>query len=230
MSTVFLKSRKNASYICIFTTVQQIVIHNHTFLLQPTGTMYWVEHKILFIADVHLGKVSHFRKHGSAVPQEALLKNFAQLDEAIACCNPLEVCFLGDLFHSDINVEWLYFEKWVKQQTAILTLVAGNHDIINPRRFENIGIQIYKERILESFLLTHIPEERDGYFNFCGHIHPGVRLQGIGRQTLKMPCFFKKPYQLILPAFGEFTGNYILQPRDGDEVFVVTPDEVILVE
>lgn len=209
--------------------MQQITIHNHTFLLQPTGTMFWIEHKILFIADVHLGKVSHFRKHGSAVPQDALLKNFKQLDQAIACCNPTEICFLGDLFHSDLNVEWVYFEKWVMQQAAKITLIAGNHDIINPRRFERIGIKIFQERIIESFLLTHIPEEHSSYFNFCGHIHPGVRLKGIGRQTLKMPCFFKKTNQLILPAFGEFTGNYILEPEDGDQVFVVTPDEVILV-
>ena len=210
--------------------MQKITIHNHTFLLQPTGTMFWVEHKILFIADVHLGKISHFRKHGSAVPQDALLKNFEQLDKAISCCNPTEICFLGDLFHSDLNVEWVYFEKWVTQQAAKITLIAGNHDIINPKRFERIGIKIFQERIIESFLLTHIPKERSSYFNFCGHIHPGVRLKGIGRQTLKMPCFFKKINQLILPAFGEFTGNYILEPEDGDQVFVVTPEEVILVE
>lgn len=209
--------------------MQKITIHNHTFLLQPTGTMFWVEHKILFIADVHLGKISHFRKHGSAVPQDALLKNFEQLDKAISCCNPTEICFLGDLFHSDLNVEWVYFEKWVMQQAAKITLIAGNHDIINPKRLERIGIKIFQERIIESFLLTHIPKERSSYFNFCGHIHPGVRLKGIGRQTLKMPCFFKKTNQLILPAFGEFTGNYILEPEDGDQVFVVTPDEVILV-
>ena len=210
--------------------MQKITINTQHFTLHPTGTMYWEEQKILFIADVHLGKVAHFRKHGSAVPQDALLKNFEQLDEAISCCDPKEVCFLGDLFHSVINTEWLYFEKWVQQQTAHLTLVAGNHDIINPLRFERLGIKIYEERIVQNFLLTHIPEEREGYFNFCGHIHPGVRLKGMGRQILKMPCFFKKSNQLILPAFGEFTGNYILEPEEGDEVFVVTPEEVILID
>ncbi|WP_144668722.1 ligase-associated DNA damage response endonuclease PdeM [Dokdonia sp. Hel_I_53] len=208
----------------------KISIHNNTFTLQPTGTMYWEQREILFIADVHLGKVAHFRKHGSAVPQQAILKNFEQLDAAISCCNPQEVCFLGDLFHSALNTEWLYFEKWVEQQEAKITLVAGNHDIINPLQFTGIGIEIFQERILDTFLLTHIPEERDGLFNFCGHIHPGVKLQGVGRQLLKMPCFFKKPNQLILPAFGEFTGKYILEPEAHDEVFVVTPDEVILVE
>lgn len=210
--------------------MQETVIHNNTFQLQPTGTMFWVQKKLLLIADVHLGKIAHFRKHGSAVPQEAILKNFELLDQAIARCNPLEVCFLGDLFHSSINSEWLLFEKWVSSQDAKITLVTGNHDIINPLRFEKLGIALYEERIVDTFLLTHIPEERDGLYNFCGHIHPGVHLKGLGRQTLKLPCFFKKTHQLILPAFGEFTGNYMLEPEDGDEVFVVTPEEVILVE
>lgn len=192
--------------------------------------MYWVEQELLLIADVHLGKVAHFRKNGSAVPQEAITKNFEQLDEAISCCNPKEVCFLGDLFHSSLNIEWLHFENWVERQTATLSLVIGNHDIISPLKFEKIGIKIFQERIIDSFYLTHHPEERDGFYNFCGHIHPGVRLNGMGRQILKMPCFFKKPHQMILPAFGEFTGNYILTPEEGDEVFVVTPEEVILIE
>lgn len=210
--------------------MQKITIHNHTFYLYPTGTMYWKERELLFVADVHLGKVAHFRKHGSAVPQDVILKNFELLDTAITSCNPKEICFLGDLFHSSINTEWLYFEKWVERQQARITLVSGNHDIINPLRFERIGIEIFEERIIDTFLLTHIPEEREGLYNFCGHIHPGVKLKGLGRQILKMPCFFKKPHQLILPAFGEFTGNFILKPEEGDEVFVVTPDEVILVE
>lgn len=198
--------------------------------MQPTGAMYWEEQHILLIADVHLGKVAHFRKHGSAVPQEAIAKNFETLDEAISCCDPKEICFLGDLFHSDLNIEWLHFENWVTQQKTQISLVVGNHDIIAPQRFKNMGIFLYQERIIDTFLLTHHPEERKGLYNFCGHIHPGVRLQGFGRQALKMPCFFKKKHQLILPAFGEFTGTYILQPEGEDEVFVVTPDEVILVE
>ena len=227
MHAIKIRVKDVVLYLCCVT---KTTIHNNTFVLQPTGTMYWEEEQILFIADVHLGKVAHFRKHGSAVPQEAIEKNFELLDEAISCCNPKEVCFLGDLFHSDLNSEWLYFEQWVAQQAAVLSLVVGNHDIINPLRFENIGIRLYQERVLGSFLLTHHPEERDLLYNFCGHIHPGVRLKGLGRQVLKMPCFFKKKRQLILPAFGEFTGNYILEPEDDDEVFVVTPEEVILVE
>ena len=75
--------------------------------------------------------------------------------------------------------------------------------------------------------MTHHPQEREGFFNFCGHIHPAVRLQGFGRQRLKLPCFFKTHSQMILPAFGEFTGTHVLQPKKEDEVFVIVENEVV---
>jgi len=77
--------------------------------------------------------------------------------------------------------------------------------------------------------LTHHPEEREDLFTICGHIHPGIRLKGPGKQTLKLPCFHKKTHQLILPAFGEFTGSHTISPDKEDEIFVITSDEVILV-
>ncbi|WGK66023.1 ligase-associated DNA damage response endonuclease PdeM [Croceiramulus getboli] len=215
----------------------QIPILDQHFTAHTTGALFWEERRMLLIADVHLGKISHFRKHGSAVPQGAVNKNFERLKTAVTHFNPESVCFLGDLFHSSINAEWELFEHWCqwlpcqegRRQTQLI-LIVGNHDIIAPERYERLDIQVGSELILDGILLTHEPEEREGYFNFCGHIHPGVRLQGLGRQVLKMPCFFKKKNQLILPAFGEFTGNYLLEPEAEDEVFIVTPDEVILIE
>jgi uncharacterized protein len=31
----------------------------------------------------------------------------------------------------------------------------------------------------------------------------------------------------VLPAFGEFTGTYTVQPKSGDRVFVVAENQVI---
>lgn len=182
---------------------------------------------MLLIADVHLGKVAHFRKHGSAVPQQVITKNFEQLDAVLSEFDVTEICFLGDLFHSHINTEWLLFEQWARSKKVSLSLVTGNHDIINPLRFKELGFELYSERKIDTFLLTHEPEDRAGYFNFCGHIHPGVILQGSGKQRLRLPCFFKQPLQLILPAFGTFTGLYILEPSKEDTVFVIGDGEVI---
>ncbi|SEM06549.1 putative phosphoesterase [Aquimarina amphilecti] len=208
---------------------QTIQIQNQTFLLHPTGAMFWKEKNILLIADLHLGKISHFRKHGSAVPQEAILKNFERLDAVLETFTPSKVCFLGDLFHSFINNEWILFSEWVSRTKVELLLIVGNHDIISPLKYEEIGIKLGLELILDNFLLSHHPEEREGLFNFCGHIHPGVLLEGLGKQRLRLPCFYQKENQLILPAFGEFTGNHILESTKKVKIYAITKKEVILI-
>lgn len=206
---------------------QTININNQEFILHPHGSVFWVNRSILLISDVHLGKVAHFRKFGAAVPQKAIHKNFILLDQVVEYFQPFQVCFLGDLFHSSLNKEWHFFENWVEKTPAEIILIAGNHDIIAPEKFENLSIQIFQELTLDNFLLTHHPQEQEAYFNFCGHIHPAVRLQGLGRQSLKLPCFFKKQQQLILPAFGEFTGTFVLEPNKQDEIYAIAGNEVI---
>lgn len=204
-----------------------ISILGQTFILHPLGVMFWEEEKALVISDVHLGKISHFRKHGSAIPQQAVLANFQKMNEVIELFEPSKILFLGDLFHSTLNKEWILFEAWLETISAEVILIEGNHDIISPLRYEQLGVQTTPELIIGQFLLTHHPEKRSGFFNFSGHIHPGVAINGKGRQRIKISCFFKTSDQMIFPAFGEFTGNYILTPKPGDEVFVIAGNEVI---
>ena len=206
---------------------QTININNQEFILHPHGGVFWVTRSMLLISDVHLGKVAHFRKFGAAVPQKAIHKNFILLNQVVEYFQPFQICFLGDLFHSSLNKEWQLFENWVKRTPSEIILVAGNHDIIAPEKFEALEIKIFQELEIDDFLLTHHPQEQEAHFNFCGHIHPAVRLQGLGRQRLKLPCFFKKQHQLILPAFGEFTGTFVLEPNKQDEIYAIVENEVI---
>lgn len=206
-----------------------IKILEHEFILHCSGSMFWPKKGILFISDVHLGKVMHFRKHGVAIPPNSIDGNFKQLTKVVHYFQPANIIFLGDLFHSELNVEWNNFEEWTKTVDAKIILVAGNHDIISPTKYKNINVEVVSEICIEQFLLTHHPEERPDHFNFCGHIHPGIRLRGFGRQFLNLPCFFRKASQLILPAFGEFTGKYILKPESDDLVYAITAEDVILV-
>lgn len=195
--------------------------------MHPSGVLFWREQSILMISDIHLGKISHFRKFGAAVPRKAIEKNFDLMTEALNFFRPKVLVFMGDLFHSSLNNEWQLFEKWVNDITSKIILVAGNHDIISPLKYENIGIQVVSELLLDDFLLTHHPEEREGFFNFCGHIHPAIRLSGNAKQSLRLPCFFKSKRQMILPAFGEFTGSHILKPKKQDEVFAIAENKVL---
>lgn len=204
-----------------------IHIKKQEFQLHPLGGLFWKERSMLLISDVHLGKVSHFRKFGAAVPRKAIHKNYVLLDMIVADFQPFQICFLGDLFHSSLNKEWELFENWVAKTPAEIILVSGNHDIIDPEKYRQLKIEIFPELIIDAFLLTHHPEERKNLFTLCGHIHPAVKLHGFGRQKLRLPCFFKSKSQMILPAFGEFTGTHTLNPSKDDEVYAIVEDTVV---
>ncbi|GGW69823.1 putative phosphoesterase [Winogradskyella epiphytica] len=205
----------------------KINCHQRSFVLHPSGAAYWEEKGMLLIADVHLGKVTHFRKHGSAIPQASLYQNFEKLQAVVDYFKPKSVCFLGDLFHSSINSEWHLFKDWIEQLQSEVVLISGNHDIISKSMFDGINVTVKEEWLIDDFLLTHYPESRDGLFNLSGHIHPGVRLKGFGKQFLKVSCFFRREQQLIFPAFGNFTGKFIVEPNSKDRIYVNTRDEVI---
>ena len=81
----------------------KIEIKSQNFTLHQLGTILWEEKKILLISDVHLGKVAHFRKHGMAIPNQAIFENFKRLNEVVTLFKPETIIFLGDLFHSKMN-------------------------------------------------------------------------------------------------------------------------------
>ncbi|WP_310993513.1 ligase-associated DNA damage response endonuclease PdeM [Aequorivita marina] len=209
--------------------MKKIQINSQNFTLHPSGAIFWEEQNMLLIADVHLGKIAHFRKHGAPVPANAAFNNLEKLTEVTNYFNPKTVCFLGDLFHSQLNEEWKDFVKWVEYCTAEVILISGNHDIIPQYLYKDLGVKVFDDMLLNGFHLTHHPTNLEDTFNFCGHIHPGIIMKGMGRQFLRLPCFYKTLNSLILPAFGNFTGKHILTPSTKDEVFAIVEDEVICV-
>lgn len=202
-------------------------IVQQTFELLLQGAVYWQEQKALLLADVHLGKVSHFRKNGFAIPAQIQFSFYQKMEQLLTAHNVEKIFFLGDLFHSDRNAEWDRFVAWNQSLSQQTILVKGNHDILPTKVLEQSGLFVVTEWMEKNILLTHHPTDRSGLFNFSGHIHPGVRLQGAGRQWLKVPCFFHQPNQMILPAFGDFTGLHLLQPKAGDRVYALTGEAVV---
>lgn len=205
----------------------EIEILDNNFVLHGSGAVFWKEKNMLLISDVHLGKVSHFRKHGIALPTKSYEGNFKQLTAVADFFKADVICFLGDLFHSKINKEWDFFTDWINSRSEKFILVVGNHDILKPEKYESVGMAIASELKVNDFLFTHEPENRDGYFTFCGHIHPGVRLQGLGRQSMNLPCFYRTERQMILPAFGEFTGKWTVEPGVDDLIYAIADKQVM---
>ncbi|RYD83017.1 MAG: ligase-associated DNA damage response endonuclease PdeM [Sphingobacteriales bacterium] len=204
---------------------------NQTLYLLPEKAIFWEEQKLLFLADVHLGKVNHFRKAGIAIPTAAIHQNINILSRLAADFQPETICFLGDLFHSDKNSEWEIFVQWRESLAHVnFELIRGNHDIIAAAHYKRANIKVYPVCVEKGpFLFTHEPMENcpSDKYPFAGHIHPGVRLSGNGRQSLTLPCYYFGNNQALMPAFGQFTGTSQIKPKKGDAVFVVAEGKVI---
>lgn len=210
-----------------------VSVNGNTFLLLKEKAAFWVEQKALLMADLHLGKINHFRKGGIAVPTAANQQNLERLQMLLHFTNPARVILVGDLFHSHYNDAWEEFGNLVQHYPAIaFELVIGNHDILSQHQYARKGIVIHQELRVENILFTHHPIEPapTDLYNIAGHIHPGVYLQGKAKQSLTLPCFYFGKQYGILPAFGAFTGLARIKPSIDDQVFVILPDRVMRVE
>jgi len=45
-----------------------------------------------------------------------------------------------------------------------------------------------------------------------------------------LPCFYKNETELVLPAFGELTGLFIIKPKKNEQVFVVGNENVFRID
>lgn len=187
----------------------------------------------LLIADLHFGKASHFRKSGIPIPESIHNADFLQLKQLHEKFQPSHTYFLGDLFHSDWNDTWEYLNQFLVQFNATeFHLVKGNHDVLTPKSYEQSVLRIHKDPLmLSNFALSHEPMEvvPDGLLNICGHIHPGIRLLGKARQSVRIPCFLLSDSRLLLPAFGNFTGLALVKPKSKDKVWAITDEKIISV-
>lgn len=201
-------------------------------MLLPQKAIYIERYKTLLVSDIHLGKTGHFRNAGIAIPgglAEADLVCLTKIFKEIEIEN---VLILGDLFHSGVNYDIRLFDSWRNNHHDVdISLIKGNHDILSDEIYRHYDIILHRKYLLwNNFLMTHKPLEGDIKLNGCnyifsGHVHPGVRLTGRGKQSVSLPCFHFSPTQCILPAFGEFTGKHIIQPNGKDKVFVISKSE-----
>ncbi len=194
--------------------------------------LWWPKEKSLLIADLHLGKSGHFRSHGIAVPSLVNVATLQRLNRLLNDFQPEMVIFMGDLFHSTYNKEWEAFKKVIRDFPVEYLLVQGNHDILPKEKYEDTGITLKKGSYpLSPFLLSHEPltDHKGDDYVLAGHIHPGVRMRGMARQVMSLPCFFFGEKQGILPAFGDFTGLFIMEPREEDCLFAIVEEEILQV-
>ncbi|WP_018407207.1 ligase-associated DNA damage response endonuclease PdeM [Methylocystis rosea] len=199
--------------------------HEHRGLvLLPQRAVWRVETRTLFVADAHLGKAATFRTLGQPAPKGTTRDNLDRLDALIDRFNPTRLVFLGDLFHArqaHAPRVAASFLDWRRRHAALrLTLVRGNHDRRAGDPSEQLGIELVDEPYdAEGIVLRHHPLASDecegqGATILAGHLHPCVRLRGAARDSVRLPCFVLQERQVVLPAFGAFTGGALVRGRD----------------
>lgn len=207
----------------------EIEINSQHFVMLPQKALWWRETRTLILADLHLGKITHFRKEGIALPTSAYKENFHKLDELIRIHSPARLLFLGDLFHHTYNVEWEYFTTWRNSYPTIeMLVVLGNHDILPQEMYDKCNICVHDLFQEETFLFAHHPVKVSGEdaFRFCGHVHPVHSLTSRAKQSLRLPCFVLEPYQMILPSFGVFTGGYNMRIVPERKMYVIAESRI----
>lgn len=213
----------------------QITINGEEIVLLPERAVYWPARKTLLVADPHFGKATHFNKTGVWVPPNVVDADLFKLTTLLTNLSVERMVFLGDLFHSTYNSEWDKFGRWITaQQCKEVHLIKGNHDILKPEFYSQYNLQVHHETMVDGpFAYVHeyetgMEQAFDGQYIFSGHVHPGVYVTGKARQGARVPCFYFGEAHAILPAFGRFTGLYLLErERPNDNFYVIAGSEII---
>jgi len=206
------------------------LLFGQTFWLSAQRCIFWEEQKALIVSDLHLGKTGHFRKAGIAIPQSVYKEDLQRLLDLLHHFNPERLIVVGDLFHSVANKELELFQRWRSDFSRLkITLVKGNHDILKKDWYAANNIEVIDDTLtIGGFSFTHDQCDTNAdTYSFCGHIHPGIVLNGLGKQSLRFPCFYFTRDHCILPAFGKFTGLANIHPAKKDTVFAIADDTLI---
>lgn len=187
--------------------------------------IYYPEHRALLIADAHFGKAAAYRRLGQPVPHGTTQVNLERLDRLLDDYEVEHLIFLGDFLHapeSHARLTLSALEAWRASHAALrITLIRGNHDKRAGDPPANLQIEVIEEpMILGPFALQHEPDAHPSLHVLAGHVHPVYRLRGRGRQSLRLACFYLAEKVSLMPAFGEFTGGYAIQPNPESRVYV----------
>ncbi len=205
-----------------------IKLKDQRLTLLPQRAVFWHEHQMLIVADPHFGKAAVFRRSGIALPKGMTADDLDRLEKALAAVRASTVLFLGDLMHSRVTDTDVLdrIKVWRDARNGLqVILVRGNHDRWVKSSSSVFGINSTFDMLdLPPFTFRHEPAAVHGSYVISGHLHPGVRMAGIGRQTERLPCFYFGQDYAVLPSFGSFTGNVALRPKRGDRVFGIVED------
>jgi len=210
-----------------------------TMSLRPERCIYMPAADRLILSDVHLGKEAVFQRHGLGIPDGITSADIERIARLIERLQPRELLILGDLVHAlpQSQESWLpAFAHLVEEHPKTeFHVITGNHDKPGTHNLLPASVQWHEEIREATLHFTHYPRDdtdstntSDSSLRFAGHIHPSYVLKVRGRKnTLRMPAYWLSQNQIVLPAFGEFTGTHNIKPAPGDKIYGIGPDTVI---
>jgi uncharacterized protein len=209
-----------------------LTLAGETVALLPERAIHWPRGQALIVADTHWGKAATFRAAAIPVPGGTTADDLARLQRALDRTGAGRLIVLGDLLHARAGRAEQTFAAvaaWRARQPDLEVLVVrGNHDRGAGDPPAEWGFRVQDEPVsLAPFVLRHVPAEADDGYVLAGHLHPAVRLAGVGRQRELLACFWLGPRVGVLPAFGGFTGAAAIAPRRSDRVVVVAGEELV---
>ena len=183
-----------------------IQFHGEIFEAYGDGTLYLPSYKTLFVSDLHLEKGAALSQ-GAPLPQFDTLDTLTRLKEAQIRCQPDKLICLGDSFHN-ISRAFQMPKRYLEilhemANSSEFIWITGNHDDYLPERLPGKSC---KEHIMGAIRFCH---EADGLPltpTISGHYHPKARVK-LRARHLSAPCFIESSLDLIMPAFGSYTGG-----------------------
>ena len=181
-----------------------------SLIADPSGALYWPEHGLLVVSDLHLEKGSSFARRGMLLPPYDTAATLARLTKLVAHYAPRVVIALGDSFHDGGGPLRLSVEN--RDSIAALqrgrgwVWITGNHD---PDPADGIGGVFKHTLTIDALTFRHLPTGAAG--EIAGHLHPVAKISQRGR-VVRRRCFVADPTRMVMPAFGAFTGG--LNVRD----------------
>lgn len=200
--------------------------------LLPERALFWPRSRTLFIADTHFGKAATFRAAAIPIPGGTTQRDLDRLTRVVQRTAPRRLVILGDLLHarsgrSDGVLDAV--SAWRREFARLeIVLVRGNHDRHAGPPPDEWHMTTVEGPVVDApFILQHEPEPSDAGYVLAGHLHPAIRLRGLARQNLKLPCFHLASRVATLPAFCSFVDGLTIHPEPPDRIFGIAADRVI---
>ncbi len=204
--------------------MEELDIRGERILVRPDRSLYWPAKRLLAVADLHFGKAEAFRADSVPVPGGPEV-TLARLDTALRETGAERLVVLGDFWHSkEGRSERILGElaRWRADRAALeIDLVRGNHDRAGAPP-DGWGSNWETRALIDPpFCFTHFPALSDDGYVLAGHLHPGISIEGRGREKFRLPCFWFSSRVGVLPAFGTFTGLADISPAAGDRIYAI---------